>query len=213
MKDVRSMNGRAFEVHMKKMPEEFQIDEEFDAGEEATESSSEELFDPGTDRSPTGELERLRAERDEFKDLLLRKQAEFENFRKRTQKERVEARLDAQAEIIRELLLVMDACEKGLESLPAEVASDPVLATYQEGYQLLLKQLQALLQRFNVSEVAGVGAAFDPNVHEAVVREENARRTDGEVLEEYRKGYLIGERLLRPAQVKVSVKPDVESGR
>ncbi|HUG43202.1 MAG TPA: nucleotide exchange factor GrpE [Acidobacteriota bacterium] len=197
---------------MKKMREEFQIDEESDAGESAADASSEELFDPGTGRSPEGELGRLRAERDEYKDLLLRKQAEFENFRKRTQKERVEARLDAQAEIIRELLLVVDACEKGLESLPAEATADPVLATFQEGYQLLLKQLQALLQRFNVSEVAGVGSAFDPNVHEAVVSEEDSQRAEGEVLEEYRKGYLIGERLLRPAQVKVSVNPGREAG-
>lgn len=150
-------------------------------------------------------VESLRRERDEYYDLLLRRQAEFENYRKRTSREREELRVAAQAEVLRELLPVLDACEKGLEAMREDVSEG---STYAEGFSILLRQLQGLLDKYGVREVPGVGADFDPTVHEAVVREVSDRHEENLVLEEYRKGYLIGERLLRASQVKVSVRPE-----
>ncbi len=151
-------------------------------------------------------LEDLRKERDEFQDLLQRKQAEFENYRKRVAREREDVQIAAKADVLKEVLSVVDACEKGLRTLE-EIESEP-MRPYVEGYQLLLKSLKGVLERFGVEEVAGPGSIFDPTVHEAVIREIDQERADGEILEEYRKGYTIQGRLLRPSQVKVSVQPE-----
>lgn len=155
-------------------------------------------------------IEALRKERDEYYDLLLRKQAEFENYRKRVDKEREDSRIAAYAEVLRQLLPVLDSCEKGLESLESAESADR-LSVYQEGYRLLHKGLLSLLEKFDVEPVPGAGAEFDPTVHEAVLREVCGRRREGEILEEYRKGYSIKGRLLRPSQVKVAVEPEEET--
>jgi molecular chaperone GrpE len=151
-------------------------------------------------------LEGVRKERDEYYDLLLRKQAEFENFRKRSARDREEARLAALADVSRELLPVLDAAEKGLAALSAE-SSDPRLEGYRQGYQLLLRNLRAVLERFGVTELPTLGAKFDPSVHEAVTTQVTDRHEEGDILEEIRKGYMISDRLLRAAQVKVAVSP------
>jgi molecular chaperone GrpE len=114
--------------------------------------------------------------------------------------------VQAQSGVIREVLGVIDACEAGLESL-LEAESDDS-RVFVEGYELLLKQLKSLLEKFDVSEIPGVGTTFDPNIHEAVVRDVSPDHEEGEVLEEYRKGYLIKDRLLRPSQVSVAVQPE-----
>lgn len=169
-------------------------------GEDIATFSAESIHD-----AQNSALDLIQKERDEYQDLLLRKQAEFENFRKRTNREREELRSAAHAEVIRELLPVIDACEKGLESLESGPDSG---TTFKEGYGLLLRQLRGVLERFGVREAPGIGARFDPGVHEAVMREVSEAHEEHSVLEEYRKGYLIGDRLLRPSQVKVSVRPD-----
>jgi len=149
-------------------------------------------------------LESVRKERDEYYDLLLRKQAEFENYRKRTLRERDEARVAALTEMSKELLPVLDSAEKGLASLAAETR-DPRLAGYREGYELLLRNMRNVLERFGVKVLPALGEKFDPSVHEAVITEATDEHEEGRVLEEYRKGYTISDRLLRPAQVKVAV--------
>jgi len=159
-----------------------------------------------TGQEPEDELTSVCKERDEYFDLLTRKQAEFENYRRRVEKEKADIRVMAQSGVIREVLHVIDACEAGLESLLEADANDAEV--FVEGYELLLKQLISLLERFEVSEVPGVGATFDPNVHEAVVRDVSPDHEEGEILEQYRKGYLIKDRLLRPSQVRVAVQPE-----
>jgi molecular chaperone GrpE len=154
-------------------------------------------------------LESVRKERDDYYDLLLRKQAEFENFRKRSSKDKEEARLSALADIIRELLPVVDAAEKGLESLKNE-AKEARVTGYREGYELLLKNMRSVLEKFGVKELSSVGNQFDPSIHEAVLTEATDQHEEGSVIEEYRKGYMISDRLLRAAQVKVAV-PSGES--
>ena len=163
-------------------------------------------------------IENLRRERDEYYDLLLRKQADFENFKKRTTKEKEELRLSTQGEILQQLLTILDAFEKGLSTLETD-SENAALETYREGYELILREFQSILGKFGVSAIPGAGERFDPNVHEAVVREVTSEHEEGEILDEYRKGYMIKDRLLRPAQVKVAAEPtdsasagEVESG-
>jgi len=151
-------------------------------------------------------IEILRKEKEEHLDLLLRKQAEFENYRKRVAKEKEQLRLTAQASVLEELLPVLDALEKGLHSLPA-APGDSELEAYREGYELMFKEVQSVLRKFAVIEIPGVGEPFDPNIHEAVVREVTTGYKEGEILDEYRKGYKLKDRLLRPSQVKVAVHP------
>ncbi len=171
--------------------------------EEAAEQPTEDLL--------MQSLEAVRKERDEYYDLLLRKQAEFENYRKRTNKEREEARVSAIADLSKELLVVLDAAEKGLEALKVH-ASDQRLAGYREGYELLLRNLRNVLGKFGVRELSAVGEKFDPSLHEAVNTHATSEHEEGQILEEYRKGYTISDRLLRPAQVKVAV-PGSESSK
>ena len=139
--------------------------------------------------------------------LLLRKQAEFENYRKRISKEKTDLRRSVESELLGEILLVLDSCELGLETMRGE-ESVKSSSSYLEGYELLLKRLHSLLDKYDVREIPAVGSLFDPNFHEAVVREVSEDREENEIVEEYRKGYSIGDRLLRAAQVKVSVWPD-----
>ncbi|MFQ5741184.1 MAG: nucleotide exchange factor GrpE [Acidobacteriota bacterium] len=155
-------------------------------------------------------IETLRKERDDYYDLLQRKQAEFENFRKRVAKEKTEIWTSAQADVLAKLLPVIDSCEKGFAAIRRE-REGTRLAPYREGYELLLKNLLNLLHEFGVVEIPAVGTVFDPNIHEAMVREFSDQCQEGEILEEYRKGYQIGGRLLRPAQVKVAAKPEAET--
>ena len=155
-------------------------------------------------------LEDLARQRDEYYDLLLRKQAEFDNYRKRTEKNRFEARHQGQSDLVLELLPILDACAKGMEVMSA-ADPDPALTPYLEGYRLLTEQIEAVLEKFQVATVPGVGSQFDPRIHEAVLREFTREHDEGTVLEEYRSGYLIRDKLLRAAQVKVAMPPPDES--
>ncbi len=178
---------------------------------DAPESASAAPADNETDGEVDFQLrtiEELRRERDEFYDLLLRKQAEFENYRKRVTREKDDLRLSAQAAVLEQVLPVLDSCEKGLEVMNR--AEGEELTAYREGYELLLRGLKSLLDRFQVEEVPGNGESFDPHIHEAVQRHVTDDHRDGEVLQVYRKGYWMKGRLLRPAQVTVSVKPQEE---
>lgn len=174
-------------------------DEELNAditGDSAADETAEE--DP---------MELLLKEKDKYYDLMLRKQAELENYRKRVFREKQEAINLARISVLQDVLPVVDACEKGMENLKNEEWS-ALLESYAEGYDLLLRQLRSFLEKNNVSTVPGIGSIFDPNVHEAVLREISKDHEDGEILEEYRRGYTMDNLLLRAAQVKVAVHPD-----
>lgn len=165
---------------------------------------SETISERENDEFDREQIIRLQEDRNEFKDLLLRKQAEFENFRKRTSREKDDVTSRARAEVFRQLLPILDAAEKGLASME-ESASDELAESYRQGYELLLKELYGLFEKSGIESVPGPGNSFDPNLHEAVLREESSRHSDGEIIEEYRKGYVYREILLRPSQVKVAV--------
>ena len=148
---------------------------------------------------PSREAE-LERERDNYKDLLLRRSAEFENFRKRTERERVTQSEAAAADLVTELLPLIDDLERALQ---AEAGSEGVEA-YRRGVELIHRQLSELLRKRGVKPIEALGADFDPHYHQAVSYEPASGRREGEIIEEYGRGYLLGDRLLRPSMVKVA---------
>ncbi|MBP1635308.1 MAG: grpE 2 [Acidobacteria bacterium] len=141
----------------------------------------------------------LQRERDEYRDLLLRRSAEFDNYRKRVERERRETVRHASSEVLQGLLPILDDFERALRA-PDEGA----LEGYRQGVELIYRQLLDFLARHGVTPIEAVGADFDPRYHEAMTYEARPGSRDGEVVEEVRRGYMLGERLLRPAMVKVA---------
>jgi molecular chaperone GrpE len=145
-----------------------------------------------------GEVDRLRREIADLRDRSMRTLADFDNFRKRSERERQELRRYALVEPIREFLGVVDNLELALS---AQGSAEDL----KQGVEMILRQMQELLRRHGVREVPAAGAAFDPTVHEAVSREEDPTVQAPTVVAELRRGYQIHDRLLRPAMVKVAV--------
>ena len=148
----------------------------------------------------TAERDKLSAEKADIYDRLLRKQAEFDNFRKRTERERSEFLQFAGMEFARELLPVIDDFERALKVQSA----DP---NYTKGIELIYQRLTDILKKMGVETIEAAGKKFDPNLHEAVVRVPTADVEDETVLEELQRGYNFKGKLLRPAMVRVAVRP------
>lgn len=148
----------------------------------------------------TVELAELQKQRDDFYDRLLRKTAEFDNYRKRTDRERQQLSEAAAADLLQELLPLVDDLERALEMNPAGETGESM----HRGVELIHKQLLDVLRKRGVRPIEALGADFDPHYHMAVVHEPVAGRREGEVIEELRRGYMLGDRLLRPAMVKVA---------
>jgi molecular chaperone GrpE len=151
------------------------------------------------------EMERLRREAAELRDKSLRTLAEFENFRKRTERERRDLHRYAASEPLRAFLDVVDNLERAL-------AASGSLEDLKTGVDMILRQMHDVLRQQGVVEIAAEGEPFDPNVHEAVAREESAEVSEPRVSAELQKGYKLHERLLRPARVKVAVPPENGGG-
>jgi len=141
----------------------------------------------------------LQRERDEYQDRLLRKTAEFDNYRKRVERERREQADQAIVNLLQELLLVVDDFD-----LARTVDAGDGGAAYRKGVELIHAKLYDLLRRYGVRPIEAIGSDFDPHLHEAVIHESSPEHREGEVIGELRKGYMIGDRLLRPALVKVA---------
>jgi molecular chaperone GrpE len=155
------------------------------------------------------EFDKLRGERDEFKDLLLRKTAEFDNYRRRNEKERRELSEYANADLLTEILPLLDNLERAVAAgSETQSAGDPAaaLAAYRAGVDLIRRQFLDLLRKRGVTPVEAEGADFDPHFHQAVTREASDAHREGEVMQELQRGYKLGERLLRPAMVKVATR-------
>ena len=142
----------------------------------------------------------LKQERDEYYDRLLRKTAEFDNYRKRIERERVQLSEAAAADLLEELLPLVDDMERALKADPGTEATEAI----RRGVELIHKQLMETLRKRGVRPIESLGADFDPHFHMAVSHEPADGRREGEVVEEFRRGYMLGERLLRPAMVKVA---------
>jgi molecular chaperone GrpE len=147
----------------------------------------------------TPPLEKLQRERDDYYDRLLRKTAEFDNYRKRIDRERREMAEWAGADILTEVVNVLDDFERALAA-PAPREAQP----YRAGVELIHKQLADLLKKRGVTKIEALGADFDPHLHQAVAYEEAPGAREGEVVDVLADGYKLRDRLLRPAMVKVA---------
>jgi molecular chaperone GrpE len=165
----------------------------------------------GATADPTAQLqasvEAAKAESEQWRDRFLRKAAEMENFRKRSDRERSEAATLVKSSILIEFLPIMDACERALESFKENNDEYGLVNKYREGVELLYKQLGNTLNRLGVVPLEVKGSKFDPNLHEALTHLETHEFEDNTVIEELRRGYIFNNRLLRPAQVVVSSRP------
>lgn len=152
------------------------------------------------DAAATGhDLEAALKERDTLRDQLLRAAADFDNYRKRIDRERRDLVDYAATELIAEVLPVLDDLERALEQ-----PSTPEVAAYRQGVELVHRKMVDLLKKRGVTPIAAAGEMFDPNVHEAVVHEVSDAHEEGTITGELRRGYRLKDRLLRPAMVKVA---------
>lgn len=156
----------------------------------ATESDQPQDLDPAE----------LKQQRDEYYERLLRKTAEFDNYRKRTDRERIQLSDAAAADLLQELLPLVDDMERALKADAGSAATEAI----RRGVELIHKQLMETLRKRGVTPIDALGADFDPHFHQAVSHEPADGRREGEVVEEFRRGYMLGDRLLRPAMVKVA---------
>jgi molecular chaperone GrpE len=151
------------------------------------------------------ELKRLQTALNESKDAVARRQADFENYRKRIERERVDTYNRVVADVARKLLPVMDNLVRALDAERTLQASESKeFRHFLHGVELIGKQLNEVLESLGIQPIAAVGERFDPHVHEAVVTEPSDKYEPDTVSEEIARGYRIGETLLRPAMVKVA---------
>ena len=139
-----------------------------------------------------------------MKDQYLRLNADFDNFRKRTLKEKENLASSAKGDFVKALLPVLDNFDLAEKNIKGSTEGEEKILT---GYQNMHKQLMEILSSQGLQVVAGVGEPFDPNDHEAIMREENDEMDEDTIIEEFRKGYKIGSSLIRASMVKVSTKP------
>jgi molecular chaperone GrpE len=149
------------------------------------------------------EIEALKKDRDNLYDRLLRKQAEFENYKKRMDREKSEFMQFASSELMKELLNALDSFDLAIRNAAAEGKGGENTL---RGFELIYKQLQDTLTRFGLKPIEAKGKKFDPNFHQAVSTQATKDVEENTVIEEMRKGYTLNGRLLRPAMVSVSVK-------
>jgi molecular chaperone GrpE len=172
-----------------------------DAGENQNAPSGEES--PGAESS-AAELaqanEKLEAEKRELLDRLLRSQAELDNFRKRTQKEKEEIRQHGAENLIRSLLPTLDGFERALQH-----RDESVPETFFKGLELIYRELREVLGRSGLVAVETEGQLFDPYLHQAVETVNAPGRRENEIVEEMQRGYKLKNKLLRPAIVKVAL--------
>lgn len=152
--------------------------------------------------SARDEVDHLKTELDHVRDIYLRKLAEFDNFRKRVEREREVSRGAATEGLVKDLLPVLDNFERALQH------ADDDSGAFHEGVEMIAKQLWDVLERTGVVEVNPLGQPFDPELHEAVQRVEDSEQTPGTVALVMLKGFTLGDRLIRPAMVGVVVEPE-----
>ena len=153
------------------------------------------------------ELKRVEAENAELKDQLTRRQADFENYRKRVDRERSETYNRVVADVAAKLLPVLDNLKRALDAeASVESSESDEFRHFLSGVDLIYKQLNGLLEAFGVKPITAVGEQFDPHIHEAVVTEPTDEYEPDTVMQELVAGYRLGDKLIRPALVKVATR-------
>jgi molecular chaperone GrpE len=151
------------------------------------------------------EYGKLLAEKQELMNTLVRRQADFENYRKRVEKERHQERHRAVESLVEHLLPVLDTFDRALDG-----AEGGASAEYRKGFELIRRQLWDALTKQGLVRIEAVGKEFDPHFHHAIERVETSEHADGIVIGELQPGYLFHERVLRPAMVRVATAPDAK---
>ena len=159
--------------------------------------------------NPAGEeddpMTGLQADLDRFRDLAMRSQADFENYKKRAAREKEDAIKYANSGLLDRLLPIIDNFELGLEAARGEGENSPVFS----GMNMVLKQLMDFLIEHGVQPIDAIGQTFDPNLHEAIAHEPNDEVPENVIIRQSRRGYRMKDRLLRPSSVVVSSGPGV----
>ena len=174
-------------------------DELHDGPEQPADATDSAAADQSAESTAAPDLDALKAERDDYYDRLLRTTAEFDNYRKRVDRDRRDQAERVTGDLLLEILSIADDFERAL-AVEGTGESD----AYRKGVELIYTKLHELLRRHDVHPIEAVGRDFDPNLHQAVLHEPSDAHRDGEVMEELRRGYMKGDRLLRPAMVKVA---------
>jgi molecular chaperone GrpE len=182
---------------MKKIPSR-EREEEMNSSVQAKQPSSTAAGDADSDDAMAG----LQADLDRFRDLALRSQADFENYKKRAAREKEDAMKYANSSLLQRLVSILDNFELGLAAAKTESEQSPIYS----GMVLVQKQLNDLLEENGLQAIEAEGKKFDPNLHEAIAHEPS-ESAEGTVVRQARRGYRFKDRLLRPARVVVSSGP------
>jgi molecular chaperone GrpE len=158
--------------------------------------------------SSNEQFQKILSEKQELANLLVRLQADFENYRKRVEKERQRDRHRGVEALIEHILPVLDAFDRALAPEGDSGTSD-----YRKGFELIRRQLWDALAKQGLVRIESVGKEFDPHFHHAIERVETTSHADGQVIEELQPGYVFHDRVLRPAMVRVAVEPQGRSAR
>jgi molecular chaperone GrpE len=178
---------------------------EFDPSARASQPAVEQSAPPAGD--PPDEVQKLLAEKQELTNTLVRRQADFENFRKRVEKERHQEQHRAAELLIGQLLPILDAFDLALGG-----AHEGASAEYRKGFELIRRQLGDVLSKQGLVRIESVGKEFNPHFHHAIDRMQTSEFEDGTVVSELQPGYMFHERVLRPAMVRVASAPDAPGG-
>lgn len=171
------------------------------SAEEAVNPEQEILVTDSADDAGSAELEKLQAEVLEHQQRTLRVQADFDNFRRRTQKEKEDLGKYASSKLITELLPVIDNFERALQASE----ENPEFESFSKGVNMIFRQLESVLATEGLTAMKSVGEPFNPEYHQAIMQVESDEYEEGIVVEEVQKGYMLKDKVLRPAMVKVSM--------
>jgi molecular chaperone GrpE len=170
------------------------------------ESNEQSSAAPVADGAIDERIAKLEAEKEDLRTTLIHRQADFENFRKRVERERHEESRRATGVSIQHLLPVLDTFERALAA-----HDDPAYAEYRKGFELIYKQLWDSLAKQGLERIEAQGKTFDPHVHQAIERVETTEHEDGTVIDVMQPGYTFHGRVLRPAIVRVAAAPEAAS--
>jgi molecular chaperone GrpE len=173
----------------------------------STHSKSNQSDQQSNSQAKKSEAEEYKQQAEKYKSDLLYMKAEFDNYKKHAIRERSELAKYGSERLIYSLLDVLDNFERALQTK----VTPENLETYSKGVAMTEKELRGVLQKFGVSEVDSVGQPFDPALHEAISSEESVQYAPGHISKVFRKAYKFHDRMLRPAQVAVAVKPSSET--
>jgi molecular chaperone GrpE len=189
-------------------PDASATDEEAEASTQSDDSTHQTTSSQATIAELNQSIESLKAQLEDRSTQYMRLAADFENFRKRTQKEKEDQEQQVKCSTVKELLPVVDNFERARTQLKPQTEAEMVI---HKSYQGVYRQLVDAMKKLGVSAMSAEGQEFDPNLHEAVMREATDAYAEGAIMEELMRGYVLGDRVLRHAMVKVAAAPDSEN--